>query len=118
MTMKLLIMTLILFASSCDASKNVSENTETNTEEAITIESKKMLEAGFIKGEILVQKNEAGCPFTIKLEDGRMMDPINLEDNYKITNTKIWLKFAGLRMMNRCDIAQPISIIEIQKRAE
>ncbi len=80
-----------------------------------------MIEEGFIKGIIVTSKVEGDCPITIQVEGKEgsyFLDPINLEDNYKNDGEKIWFKFAGLRRMNRCEKANPISIIEIQKRVE
>ncbi len=80
-----------------------------------------MIEEGFIKGTIISSKIEGDCPITIQVEGKEgsyFLDPINLEDNYKNDGEKVWFKFAGLRRMNRCEKANPISIIEIQKRVE
>ena len=46
------------------------------------------------------------------------LDPINITEEFKKDGEKIWIKFGGLKMMNRCEKANPISIIEIQKRVE
>ena len=89
-----------------------------NSENEIKIATEKMLEAGFIKGTIITSKIEGDCPSTIKIQGKEalyFLDPINLEENYKNDGEKIWFKFAGLRMMNRCDKANPISITEIVK---
>ena len=80
-----------------------------------------MIEAGFIKGTIVTSKVEGDCPITIQVEgkeDAYFLDPINLEENYKKDGEKVWFKFEGLRRKNRCNKANPISIIEIQKRVE
>ena len=110
------ILLLSIFLFSCNsANKSVSDSSEKETQ----IETKNMIEAGFTKGLIVTSKEEGDCPVTIQVEgkDGSyFLDPINLEDNFKTNGEKVWFKFAGLRMMNRCEKANPVSLIEIQKR--
>ena len=77
-----------------------------------------MMESGFSMATVVASKTEGDCPFTIKMEDGTLFDPINLEDGFKKHDTKIWVKYSGLRMMNRCVKANPVRIDEIQKRVE
>jgi hypothetical protein len=68
----------------------------------------------------VTSKAEGDCPFAIMVEaeEPYYLDPINLDESYKVAGEKIWFKFRGLRMMNRCDKASPIEISEIQKREE
>ena len=103
---------------SCNTTINSVSDSSENT---IQIDSKKMIEAGFIKGTIVTSEVEGDCPITIQVqgkETPYFLDPINLDENFKKEGENIWFKFAGLRMMNRCNKANPISIIEIQKRVE
>ncbi len=114
LNISLLVLSIFLF--SCNSTNNSVSNTSENRTQ---IDTKKMTEEGFIKGIIVTSKVEGDCPVTIQVEgkDGPYyLDPINLEDNFKKEGEKIWFKFGGLRMMNRCEKANPISIIEIQKR--
>lgn len=111
-----LFFSLLVF--SCNTTVNSVSNSSENT---IQIDSKKMMEAGFIKGTIVTSEIKGDCPITIKVggkEGAYFLDPINLEENYKKDGEKVWFKFNGLRMMNRCNKANPISVIEIQKRVE
>jgi len=85
------------------------------------MEVAKMIENGFKKGVIVASDKEGDCPFTIKLRDNDYsyyLDPINLTEEFKKDGEKIWVKFAGLRMMNRCEKANPVSIIEMHVREE
>ena len=87
-----------------------------NSENKIAIE--KMMEAGFTKGTVVTSKIEGDCPITIKVQGKDapyFLDPINLENIEINEGENIWFKFAGLMMMNRCEKANPISIIEIVK---
>ncbi len=109
---------LSLFLLSCNSTSQSVSNTSENTNKMNT---EKMIADGFTKGLIVTSKEEGDCPITIKVDgkDGAYyLDPINLEDTFKKEGEKVWFKFGGLRMMNRCVKANPISIIEIQKRAE
>lgn len=77
-----------------------------------------MIEAGFVKGTINTS-NENTCPFTIKVEAFEyLLDPINLSEDFSSDGEKVWVKFTPLRMKNRCTIANPVNVIEIQKRAD
>jgi len=104
---------------SCCISKKTTSDAMTDTER--TALNTKMMENGFKMGTIVASKLEGDCPYTIQLVDDNYsyhLDPINLDEGFKKHGEKIWLKFAGLKMMNRCEKANPISIIEIQKREE
>lgn len=102
-------------ASNCSSTKTSNEVSLTN-DSAMT--SEQMEEAGYTKGTIVSSEKEGDCPYVIALEDdsSRMFDPVNLETAYKKDGTKIWFKYTGLRMMNRCEKANPVNINEIQKR--
>ena len=81
--------------------------------------TQKMTEAGFAKATIVASDMEGDCPFTMSVEgDTVLLDPINLEENYMKQGEKIWVKFTRLKMMNRCDKANPVRVEEIQKREE
>ena len=105
----------------------VSDMSESNKVEAASLEAKKMqvekmMAAGFQAGTIVASDAEGDCPFTIRLEDktGTLLyDPINLDksfSSFKQDGMKVWFTFAGLRMMNRCEKANPINLIDIQSR--
>ena len=104
---------------SCCTSKKTTADAMADTEK--TSLNTKMMENGFKMGTIVVSTAEGDCPYTIQLDDDNYsyyLDPINLDEGFKKHGEKIWVKFAGLKMMNRCEKANPISIIEIQKREE
>jgi len=116
--LKTTISLLFVFAIACNSSKNTTSNDSEMASEKMKIE-KKMMDAGFKKGTIVYSEEEGDCPYTIKIEEsGNFLDPINLEESYKAGGTEVWVKYNGLRRMNRCVKANPVSIAEIQKRAE
>jgi len=110
---------LIAFVLFSCCSKKTTTDAMAETKNATL--AAKMIENGFKMGTIVTSKEEGDCAVTIKLEDKNYqyyLDPINLEEGYSKNGEKVWVKFAGLRMANRCVKANPISIIEIQKREE
>jgi len=117
-------MNLIKFSIASFLLVLISCNTTTKTvnsisNEEIKMKEKNMISEGFLAGQISFSKNEGDCPITIKVEGENgvyYLDPIDLSEEFKNNGENVWFKFAGLRRMNRCDKASPISIIEIQKR--
>lgn len=93
-----------------------SSETTTNTE---TMDSQKMLAAGYLLGTIVYSEKEGDCPYTIQMPGDKMefyyLDPINLEEDFKKDGQKVWIKFNGLRRMNRCDKATPAELVDIKK---
>jgi len=120
---KNLILVLVIgLISSCATKKNTEEVTTEKSKVENTVNSKKiMLEQGFSEGVIIASKEEGDCPFVIKINDENypyFLDPINLTENFKTGGEKIWFKFTSSRMANRCEKANPVSIIDIKKRVE
>ena len=110
---------LLIACSSTNKATSEEKNT-TNTKE-IEMKTNEMLAAGFIKAEVVESREEGDCPYTFMIngKDGNYyLDPINLTDEYKKHGEKVWVKYSGLRRMNRCIKANPISINEIEKRTE
>jgi len=104
--------------SCCSSTKTTND---TNNSETANMETKKMLEEGYKMGVIVTSRKEGDCPITIQIldEENYLLDPINIAEMYKVIDgDKVWVKYNGLRMMNRCDKANPVSITEIKKRNE
>jgi len=119
--MKFLNISLLLFSMFLFSCNSTTTSVSTTSENTNQMNTEKMIADGFTKGLIVTSNVEGDCPFTIKVEGKEgpyFLDPMNLEDSYKNEGEKVWFKFAGLRRMNRCIKANPISIIEIQKRVE
>lgn len=79
------------------------------------LDAKEMMAQGYTKGEIVYSNVEGDCEFTIKTynEPIEFLDPVNLDQEYKVDGKQVWFKYASLRQKNRCDKARPISINEI-----
>ena len=114
------ILILSLMACCSSTKTTTGGDTQATTSEAkMAIE--KMEAEGFLKGVIVASDADGDCAFVIKVENKEqtsMYDPINLDNAYMKDGVKVWFKYGGLRMMNRCEKASPISIVEIQKRGE
>lgn len=111
------VLLVVIATSSCNSSKT-SKNETKNNSNAMMADSKTMMANGFTMGTIVASTVEGDCPYVISSEiDGNkvLYDPINMEEMYMKDGMKIWYKFNGLRMMNRCDKANPVSLTEVQK---
>lgn len=115
--------TLILSCGTTEKQTQTTSTSETTTTETTTnmetVDSLKMLAAGYLLGTIVYSDKEGDCPYTIQMPGDKMefyyLDPINLEEAYKIDGQKVWIKFNGLRRMNRCDKATPAELVDIKK---
>lgn len=105
-----IIITLnIIMISGCNTPKNGSN---VDSEQLIN----DMKTEGYIAGEIVSSDVEEDCAFTIRMNGDvrEFLDPVNLDDKYKIDKLTVWFQFRSLRIPNRCEKARPIEIIEIK----
>lgn len=60
-------------------------------------------------------KNREGCPWLLHIDNlpNQVLDPINLPQEFQRTNAKVWVKFSGMRRMNRCPEASPVWVEDI-----
>jgi hypothetical protein len=98
---------------SCNSSKKITDNNDA------TETSEYFVNNGYSKAIITNTKNNSGCALIIRLENSKeLLDPLEINpDNYP-NEQKIWFKFSATRMMNRCEQARPVKVIDIKKRAE
>ncbi|SRX52336.1 hypothetical protein [Aequorivita sp. CIP111184] len=115
--------TLILSCGTTEKQPQTTSTSETTSSETTssteTMDPQKMMAAGYLLGTIVYSDKEGDCPYTIQMPGDKMefyyLDPINLEETYKKDGQKVWIKFNGLRRMNRCDKATPAEITDIKK---
>tara|TARA_R110002072_G_scaffold174802_11_gene330468 strand:+ start:17067 stop:17417 length:351 start_codon:yes stop_codon:yes gene_type:complete len=104
---------LLLLIFSCQSKKEATHSsTETMNQSDL-----KMSEDGFKKAIIVYSEVEGDCPYTLSVDgESTLFDPINLGEEYKKSQTNIWVKYRPLRMPNRCEKANPVEITEISSR--
>ncbi len=93
---------------------------ENGKESAQIIDSKEMIEKGFIKGTLSINKSK-DCSYILTVEKyADKLDPINIQDFFKTDDMpeKVWVKYSNLRMNSRCKEARPVSIQEISNRTD
>jgi len=63
-------------------------------------------------------KEEGACQWFLQLinESNRILDPVNLAEEFQKDNTQVWVKFSGMRRMNRCPEANPVWIQDMVLR--
>jgi hypothetical protein len=113
----LLIALCVFVTANCTSKKTTANETVKNATN--TMNKAEMISNGFTFGTIEESIKEGDCPFTIRMGDAKektYYDPINLDDSFKKDGMEVFFKFGGLRMMNRCNKANPIEIVEIQAK--
>lgn len=100
------------------ASETAAETTSTTTD-TDTLNPQQLMADGYLLGIIVYSDKDGDCPYTIQMPGDKMefyyLDPVNLDEKYKKDGQKVWIKFNGLRRMNRCDKATPAEITAIRK---
>lgn len=108
-------MIVVGFALSCNAKKK-SVKSEDATKQ-LEMVKEKMISEGFTMGTITAHKDGSGCPFTIKVDDSNipyLLDPVNIEDGFKKDGLMVWVKYIPMRMKNRCEGANPVTVSEMK----
>lgn len=111
-TLLSLCITVVLL--SCSQPKSATATASTTAPE---VSMEDMIAEGFIPGVINSADSDSGCDYTIKTKKyNYLLDPTNLEDEFKKDGLNVWLKHRALRMMNRCPGATPVEIMEMTSR--
>src|SRR3972149_5569638 len=100
--MKLLSVLLILLLISCSKkSIPVSEVRDYEKEK-------------FIRAMVVDMTGLDGCQFLLSLEDGKKLEPINLEPAYKKDKLPVWIRYIDSKdAMSICMAARMVRIIDI-----
>ncbi len=116
MILKPIYIALFIFTvSSCNSTKEKPiQNPKSTVKKIKTAE---LIPEGFTAGVIQESTKKGDCLFTITVtsEGGEpfYFDPINLDEAYKKNGLAVFFKYRSLRMMNRCQRANPVEIQEI-----
>lgn len=104
-------------AGACKSSENATQEASEETE---VMTNGKDITTGvgsadnMTMGTIVYSDKEGDCEYVIKTDDGRMFDPINMDKSFYKDGMKVQFTFGPLRMANRCEKANPISLEEIK----
>ncbi len=106
----------VLVVSGCNT---IKERPIQNPESQITkIKKAELIPEGFTAGVIQENTKKEDCLFTILVTSNSgeplYFDPINLDEAYKKDGIALFFKYRPLRMMNRCQRANPVEIQEMQ----
>jgi len=101
---------IAVLAISCCTKKAIVDETDTKT---TTVKETPFDSTGYTEGTIIYSEEEDVCAYTILIKDNIYYDPVDLKDEFKIDRLKVYFKFTGLRMLNRCNKANPVKINEI-----
>lgn len=108
---KFTLISCLFLLMACNGAK---ETAATQISEKMTQE-KEMLALGFTKGTIVYSDKEGDCEYTIKLEDGRFFESMDLKEEYMVDGMKVWFSYAPQRRMNTCQKANPVGINDMKK---
>src|SRR5438105_11886933 len=80
---KIVLFLFIVFAISCHK----------KTSMAVIQTDEELRNLNYVPAKIILQTELAGCGYMLALEDGKMLEPLNLNDTLKQNNLKIWVKY-------------------------
>ena len=61
---------------------------------------------------------DGACQWLLRLDNdpSRLLDPVNLTEDFQKDGLKVWVLYAGMRRMNRCPEASPVWVRDIVLR--
>lgn len=114
-----LVLVGFLLLNACSSKKN---NTTKESKEVVKIEEEseqKMLDAGFQKASIIhLNQEKSPCDYLIEIDDSKiLLEPQKeLDTEFKVAKSLVWIKYQPQRRMSRCTNAQPVGIIALEQR--
>lgn len=96
---------------SCCGQKEITNDVKTNNAKEENFNA-----TGYTAGTIVQSKEEGDCEWTIKLEDGRYLDPMSMNKDFMNDGAAVWVKFLPQRRMQRCDKASPVELSDIRMK--
>ena len=117
MIVKHIYITLFILLGVCCSSKKISADIAAKSQIS-SLKKAELIYTGFTPGVIQESTQKEDCIFTILVSEQNrqpyFLDPINLDEAYKKNGLDVFFKYRALRMMNRCQRANPIEIQEMQ----
>lgn len=118
-TLAAIATSLVLMSnSSCGEKKESSrENIQRDSVIGDSLANKAMEKNGFVKATIVDKTGLDGCRFMLQLEDGKMLQPLNLDEKYMKDGLQVWVQYKVQKdVMTVCMAGDVINITEIEKR--
>lgn len=72
-------------------------------------------QSGFVKGTIINYTLD-GCSFMIQLEDGKKLEPVNLQFEFKKDKFKVWIKYQYYKGNSICMAGEMVTVTAIETR--
>ena len=117
MIVKHTYITLFILLGVCCSSKKTSADIAAKNQIS-SVKKAELISKGFTPGVIQESTQKEDCIFTILVSEQNkqpyFLDPINLDEAYKKNGLAVFFKYRPLRMMNRCQKANPVEIQEMQ----
>ena len=117
MIVKHMYVTLFILLGVCCSSKKTSTDIAPKSQ-INTVKKTELISKNFTPGVIQESPKNEDCLFTILVSEQNKqpysLDPINLDEAYKKNGLAVSFKYRPLRMVNRCQSANPVEIQEIQ----
>lgn len=116
MIVKHIYITLFILLGVCCSSKKTSADIAAKSQIS-SVKKAELISKGFTPGVIQESPQKEDCIFTILVNEQNkqpyLLDPINLDETYKKNELVVFFKYRPLRMMNRCQRANPVEIQEM-----
>lgn len=108
---KLLLFASIIFllTSCCTKEKSQTVNNAQSDEH--------WKELKYVEGEVFLPEGMAGCSYLLKLQDEKILQPLNLADSLKQENLKLWIRYHPEKSkMSVCMMGTIVTLDDIQFR--
>ena len=105
MRKRLLLFGIILFLFSCHK----------KTTPALVINHEEWQSLNYSHAKVILQTELAGCGYMLALDDGKMLEPLNLNDTLKRNDLKIWVKYhVDKNAMSVCMMGTIVKIEDVK----
>lgn len=71
------------------------------------------LKDGFVKATVINYTLD-GCTFMLQLEDGKKLEPVNLKEEFKKDNFKVWIKYQHYKGNSICMAGEMVTVTAIE----
>ena len=68
---------------------------------------------GFVKATV-INYTVDGCTFMLQLEDGKKLEPVNLKEEFKKDNTKVWIQYQHYKGNSICMAGEMVIVNKIE----